>query len=94
MKKRKEAPELRVITEDVKAIIEKALQTEHEEYGLSVSVLAEKAGTSTRTVYRVLAVERKTVSLSLADNLCVAADAHVGECRMVNENGDIVSYYD
>lgn len=84
--------EPRVPTEDVQRILRRVVQPDQESEGDSVNTIAEKADTSTRTVYRVLAGTTKTVSLDLADRLCIAADAHLSECRLAWPDGTITPY--
>lgn len=86
-------PEPRVPTEDVRAILHRIVQPGHESEGDSVATIAEKADTSTRTVYRVLAGTTKTLSLDLADRLCIAADAHLSECRLAWPDGKVTPYF-
>jgi hypothetical protein len=69
------------------------VKPDQEDEGDSVATIAEKADTSTRTVYRVLAGTTKTLSLDLADRLCLAADAHLAECRLQWPDGRIEDYY-
>jgi hypothetical protein len=84
--------EPRIPTEDVRIILTRIVQPGHESEGDSVATIAEKADTSTRTVYRVLAGTTKTLSLDLADRLCLAADAHLSECRLAWPDGRIEPY--
>lgn len=85
--------EPRVPTDDVRAILNRIVQPGHESEGDSVATIAEKADTSTRTVYRVLAGTTKTLSLDLADRLCLAADAHLSECRLTWPDGKTTPYF-
>ena len=92
-KKTPKEPEPRVITEDVQTVLRRIVRPDQEDEGDSVATIAEKAGTSTRTVYRVLAGTTKTLSLDLADRLCIAADTHLSECRLQWPDGSVTSYY-
>lgn len=95
-KKRKKGEvevEPRVPTEDVQAILQRIVKPGDESEGDSVATIAEKADTSTRTVYRVLAGTTKTLSLDLADRLCIAADAHLSECRLDWGGGKVTPYF-
>lgn len=95
MSKRKKGvePEPRIVTEDVQAILRRIVRPDQEDEGDSVATIAEKADTSTRTVYRVLAGTTKTLSLDLADRLCIAADAHLSECRLSWADGRVEPYF-
>jgi hypothetical protein len=77
----------------VQAILRRIVRPDQEDEGDSVATIAEKANTSTRTVYRVLAGTTKTLSLDLADRLCIAADAHLSECRLSWPDGRIEPYF-
>jgi short-subunit dehydrogenase len=88
---RHEGVEPRVITADVQAILRRKVRP-GEDDGESVRVLANNAGYSTRTVYRVLKGETQTIALDLADKLCIAAGSHLAECRLVLGDGQIISY--
>ncbi len=85
-----DGPEPRVLTEDVQAILRFKIRPA-DDAGKSVALIAERAGVSTRTVYRCLNPEesKTTISLSLADRLCVAAGSHLSNCRLVESNGQI-----
>lgn len=91
-KKGVKEPEPRVPTEDVQKILRRLVRPDEDDSGDSVATIAEKADTSTRTVYRVLAGTTKTLSLDLADRLCIAAGAHLSECRLQWPDGTITSY--
>lgn len=60
-----------------------------EEERERVISIAERAGTSTRTVYRVLSEDNETISLSLADRLLVAVGAHIRSCSLLHTDGTI-----
>lgn len=51
---RHEGPEPRVLTQDVRAILARVIRPGEDDGGESVTLIAEKARVSTRTVYRVL----------------------------------------
>lgn len=80
-----DGPEPRILTEDVRAILREKIRPGDEDSGESVSLIAERAGVSTRTVYRVLNPDeaKPDISLDLADRLCIAAGSHVSACRLV-----------
>jgi hypothetical protein len=57
-------------------------------------MIAERAETSTRTVYRVLSESHaEAISLDLADRLCLAAGSHVALCRLKWPDGEVTSYF-
>lgn len=87
-----DGPEPRVVTSDVQAILRVVIQPGIEDTGESVALIAEKAGISTRTVYRVLQGTTDTISLDLADRLCLAADSHLRLCKLMWPDGSITSY--
>jgi hypothetical protein len=91
-----EGPEPRVITEDVQEILRRMIRPGTEDGDASVALIAEKARVSTRTVYRVLNPDesKHTISLDLADKLCLAAGSHVSSCRLLLSSGVIVNYRD
>lgn len=91
--------EPKVLVADVQALLRRAIGNE-DDPGESVSLIAEKASTSTRTVYRVLSRDLKdpddpdpAISLDLADRLVLAADAHLALCRLKWPDGRITSYF-
>lgn len=86
--------EPRVVTEDVALILSRIVRPDDDDAGESVALIAEKADTSTRTVYRVLARSTETLNLHLADRLCLAADAHLSACRLYwPETGETTPYF-
>ena len=87
-----EGPEPRVVTADVQSILRVVIQPGVEDSGESVALIAEKAGISTRTVYRVLQGTTDTISLDLADRLCLAADSHLRLCRLMWSDGATSPY--
>lgn len=89
---RHEGPEPRVLTEDVQAILKRVIRPDEEGSGESVALIAEKANISTRTVYRVLQRSNETISLDLADRLCLAAEAHLRGCRLLWPDETITDY--
>lgn len=92
-------PEPRVLTEDVRDLLRRVVRPGDDDSGESVSLIAEKAGVSTRTVYRVLNPaptedgRPATISLDLADRLCLAAEAHVALCRLFWPDGRTTAYH-
>lgn len=88
-----EGPEPRVMTADVTAILRRVIRPGDDDGGESVSLIAEKAHISTRTVYRVLQGTTQTISLDLADRLCLAAESHLAHCRLVWPSGAITPYF-
>lgn len=91
---RHEGPEPRVLTTDVQAILQKVIRPQKDDDGQSVALIAEKARVSTRTVYRVLNPDedKPTISLDLADRLCLAADSHITRCSLVWPDGRVTEY--
>lgn len=96
---RHEGPEPKVLSEDVQTILRRIIRPGNEDDGESVSLIAHKAGVSPRTVYRALKPEPPkngrpaSMGLDLADRLCLAADDHVANCRLVLADGRIVPYH-
>lgn len=94
-----DGPEPRVLTVDVQAVLRRRVrpgETHQETTGDPVALIAARARVSSRTVYRCLnpAEVKPTISLDLADRLCVASEAHLSECRLVWPDGQITSYAD
>jgi hypothetical protein len=91
-------PEPRVLTVTVQTILRDVIRPDDEDAGKSVALIAERADVSTRTVYRVLnPAERDdgkppTISLSLADKLCLAAGAHLNRTLLYWPDGSITPY--
>lgn len=75
-------PEPRVYTSDVRALLERHIRPGQDDEGESVALIAEQAGTSTRTIYRVLAGSTETIGLDLADRLLVAVGENLWGCRI------------
>ena len=89
-------PEPRVLTEDVQGVLRRVVQP-GEDSGAAVGLIAERAKVSTRTVYRVLNPDESkyTISLDLADRLCIAAGVHIAfTCRLVWPDGAVTPYVD
>lgn len=89
-----DGPEPRVITADVQAVLKRVIRP-GEDDGAAVSSIAERAGVSTRTVYRVLnpSESKETISLDLADKLCMAAGVHIAfACRLRWPDGTTTPY--
>lgn len=90
-----EGPEPRVLTEDVQAVLKRVVRPGDEEGGEAVAMIAERAKVSTRTVYRVLNPDpgKHTISLDLADRLCIASGVHIAfACRLLWPDGSVTSY--
>jgi hypothetical protein len=79
-------PEPRVATADVKRLLERHITPQDEDGGESVQLIAEKAHTSTRTVYRVLSAASPTLSLDLADRLLTAVHEHLNDCEIIEHD--------
>jgi hypothetical protein len=84
--------EPRVLTQDVAAILTMFVKPDDEDSGASVSLVAEKAATSTRTVYRVLSQSTESINLDLADRLCLACGSHLAACRLKWPDGAVTDY--
>lgn len=80
-----DGPEPRVLTSDVQAVLRRVIRPGDDDAGEAVASIAEKAKVSTRTVYRVLNPDeaKPTLSLDLADRLCLAAGSHISACHLV-----------
>lgn len=74
---RHEGPEPRVVTADVQQILRAKVRPGDDEGGDSVTLIADRANVSARTVYRVLQGDKPTLSLDLADHLVLAAGSHL-----------------
>jgi len=91
-------PEPRVLTADVQKLLNEVVRPDDDDNGKSVSLIAERARVSTRTIYRILnpAKPRKgepaTISLDLADRACLAAGKHLADCRLYWPDGTITPY--
>lgn len=85
--------EPRVLTCDVASVLEPIVRPDDEDSGSSVALIAEKANTSTRTVYRVLSRHTETINIDLADRLCIAAGSHLACCRLRFSDGAIEPYF-
>lgn len=89
-----EPGEPKVLTEDVRAILRQVIRPGEDDDGGGVSMIAEKAHTSTRTVYRVLSEKHsEAISLDLADRLCLAAGSHVALCRLKWPDDSVTAYF-
>ena len=85
--------EPKVVTEDVRSILRRIIRPDDDDGG-SVQMIAERANTSTRTVYRVLSEgHADAINLDLADRLCLAAGSHVALCRLKWPDGSITTYF-
>jgi DNA-binding phage protein len=90
-----DGPEPRVLTTDVQAVLRNTIRPGDDDTGEAVASIAEKAEVSTRTVYRVLnpAEAKPTISLDLADRLCLAAGVHIAfACSLVWPDGTVTPY--
>jgi hypothetical protein len=76
------------------------INPDNPDYGEAVQEFADRAETSTRTVYRVLAgkagkaTSPATLLLDTADRLVTTAGRHLGECRALTPAGHVVDYWD
>lgn len=88
------AGEPKVLTEDVRLILRQVIRPGEDDDSGGVALIAEKAHTSTRTVYRVLSANHaEAISLDLADRLCLAAGSHVALCRLKWPDGSVTAYF-
>lgn len=93
-----EGPEPRVLTASVQVILRDVIRPDDEDSGKSVALIAERAAVSTRTVYRVLNPAPRddgqppSISLDLADRLCLAAGSHLSRCVLLWPSGATTSY--
>lgn len=89
-----EGPEPRVLTEDVQAVLRRVIRP-GEDDGTAVSAVAGRARVSTRTIYRCLnpSEVKDTISLDLADRICLACGVHIAfSCRLRWPDGSITGY--
>lgn len=90
-----------VVAADIRRVLRQAVRPDDPDEGEAVQRLAERAATSTRTVYRVLNPKPRpdgkpvTIKLDLADRLAVAAGRSLAEigCRVVID-GELIDYGD
>ncbi len=88
-------PEPRAHTADVRDVLRRVVRPDAPDDGDAVSTLAEQAGTSTRTIYRILGGEYGvTMKLDLADRLLIASGAMLHEIRVHTSAGALVEYLD
>lgn len=90
-----DGPEPRVLTEDVQTVLRNVISPSDDEgSGAAVGLIAHRAKVSTRTVYRCLNPDeaKVTISLDLADRLCLAAGSHLAHCRLVWPSGEVTPY--
>lgn len=90
-----DGPEPRVPVKDVQAVLRRKVRPEDKDSGTAVTSIAEDAGVSTRTVYRVLNPddEKADIGLDLADRLCMACGVHMRTyCRLVWPDGTLTDY--
>jgi hypothetical protein len=86
--------EPKVVTEDVREILRQVIRPGEDDDGGGVTMIAKRADTSTRTVYRVLSPKHAdAISLDLADRLCLAAGSHVALCRLKWPDGSVTTYF-
>jgi hypothetical protein len=84
----------------VRTILRRLINPDDPDYGESVQQFAERAQTSTRSVYRVLSgsssssTDPPTLLLETADRLLTAAGAHLNDTRVLTEDGRLIPYWD
>ena len=81
-----------MLTADVCAVLRRAVRPDDPDEGEAVQVVAERAQTSTRTIYRILGGHSRSINLDLADRVVLAADGHLSDCRLVMPDGEVVPY--
>lgn len=81
--------EPRVLTASVKTVLERGLKQSDADQGDPVALVSERAGVSSRTVYRVLRCATREITLDLADRLVVAAGGHLSECTVILPDGTV-----
>lgn len=87
--------EIRVMAVDIKQVLlrtRSAAVGKTEEAKNSRKALAEVAGCSSRTVDRIMADERETIELDMADRIVIAAGGGLNECRVLLPCGTIEDY--
>jgi hypothetical protein len=90
--------EPKVVTEDVAIVLERVVRPGDDDGGEAVSLIAERADTSTRTVYRVLSSRPSdddpipSINLDLADRLVIAAGGHLSACRLKWPGEEVTPY--
>jgi AcrR family transcriptional regulator len=73
----------------VRQLVQAIIEPPHDALpSMSIHVVAERAGLSTRTVYRVLEGNKPTLPLDTADRLLLAIDKHLDDVRLVQEDDD------
>jgi AcrR family transcriptional regulator len=88
-----DGPEPRVLSADIKAVLEETIRPDDPDSGLSVAQVADRAGCSTRTIYRHLSPEKPDMALHLADQLCRACEVRMRDrVRLVWPDGLITDY--
>ena len=88
--------EPKVVATGVRRVLRDAINPDDPDAGEAVQVVAERAATSTRTVYRVLGGEISLLKLDLADRLALAVGRHLTEigCEVELTDGRRVDYRD
>lgn len=76
--------EPKVVTADLQRILMERVDPDEDGY-MNVHVVAERAGMSTRTVYRVLEGRKPTTPLDTADRLLIAVGLNLHHVRLTEE---------
>ena len=85
--------EAKVVTEDVRQLLLRAVRPDEPDYGEAVQVLSERACTSTRTIYRILSNRySELMGLDLADRLALAAGGSLSDCGQVEPSELVESF--
>ena len=85
-----------VVAEGIQRVLSQVIQPNDPDSGEAVQLLAERANTSPRTIYRCLAGNNPTIKLDLADRICLAVGRQLAEigCEVVLPDGRRVPYED
>lgn len=95
--------EPKVVAEDIAIVLRRVVRPDDPNEGEAVQRLAERANTSTRTVYRALSPPETppdkphTISLDLADRLVIASGHHMAQVNprlVLRPSGDVIRYTD
>lgn len=82
-------PEPKVVTESLVRVLNAKgyYDPKSGKEGLPLAPLAERAGTSVKTLSKALRGLPPRMDLGIADSLCVAVDAHISDCILDPPDG-------